>query len=195
MLQPLTSFINLCTLFLITIFMKIKFKASRAPECTNKIDCAQGFNVLKISEHEALIARQSIKMCPANSFKTALSIAGLTYDDRKILFNNEEYHGYVAIFIRVSEILIAKLDGSMYIKSHGNNMSYSKIAIDGTLYWVDDIGAKLRKGLQDEKISRPLFEKAICALKTDSEFSVTKTEMKLLAKICCPDYIQITGNV
>lgn len=172
--------------------MKVKFKVCSALKSTNKIECAHGFNVMKISEHEALIARQSVRVCTVNSFKAALNIAGLTLDESKLLRNNEEYHGYVAIFIRNSEILVAKLDGCMFLKSRGDNMLYSKIAVDGTLYWVDDIATKLRKGLQNEKISRPLFDKAIGAIKGNTEFKVTEAEMHILAKICCPDCIEVT---
>ena len=174
--------------------MKVKFKVSYSPNSTKKIECAQGFNVQKISEHEALIARQSIKMCPVSTFKGALNIAGLTYDESRTLRNNEAYNGYVAIFIGLSEILVAKLNGSMFLKSPGSNMLYSKIAVDGTLYWVDDIGAKLRKGLKDEKISRPLFDRAMCALKANSEFKVTDAEMRVLSKVCCPECIEVTFN-
>ena len=171
--------------------MKVKFKVCSALKSTNKIECAHGFNVMKISEHEALIARQSVKVCPAHSFKAALNIAGLTFDESKVLRNNEEYHGYVAIFIRSSEILVAKLDGCMFLKSHGDSSLYSKIAVDGAFYWVEDIGTKLRNGLLSEKISRPLFDKAMCALKGDSEFKVTEAEMHVLAK-ACPDCIEVT---
>lgn len=172
--------------------MKVKFKVSSAPQSTKKIECAQGFNVQKISEHEALVARQSIKMCPVSSFKAALNVAGITYNENKLLRNNEKYTGYVAIFIRLSEVLVAWMDGSLFLKKHGNNISYSTIAVDGTLFWVDDIGAKLRKGLKDEKISRPLFEKANGALKANTEFEVTETEMRVLCKVCCADCIEVT---
>jgi hypothetical protein len=172
--------------------MKIKFKVCCSPQNTKKIECAQGFNVQKISEQEALIARQSIKMCPSCTFKGALNIAGLTYDESKNLRNNEAYDGYVAIFIRHSEILIAKLNGSMFLKNPGGASMFSKISVDGSLYWVDDIGAKLRKGLKDEKISRPLFDRAICALKGNSEFKVTEAEMRAISKVCCPECIEVT---
>ena len=172
--------------------MKVKFKVCCAPKSTNKIDCAQGFNVQKISEHEALVARQSIKMCPVSSFKGALNIAGLTYDESKLLRNNEKYTGYVAIFIRLSEVLVAWVNGSMFLKKHGNNITYSTISVDGQLFWVNDIGAKLRKGLKDEKISRPLFEKANGALKANAEFTVTETEMRALCKVCCPECVEVT---
>lgn len=164
--------------------MKVKFKLKNSPPIIHKIECAQGFNVIKLSEQEALKARQGIKRGVPISFMSALELANIKYKQENVLKENECYTGYIAIFICMSEIFIAHLDGALFIKKKGDNISYTTIGVNGYLHWVDDTLKALERALKKDNIKQELYDKACLSIKHNSAFDITDEEFIILEKIC-----------
>lgn len=160
--------------------MKATIKIQKR-EVKNSINAAQGFNVQKISELEAVNSMQGKFFCPCYGFKSVLGAAGLEFNPAQQLKQGEEYKGYVAVYVGSSSIVIFYLAGTMWGIKTGSPTSFSGLQAVGKLFVVENIKDSLARGLKNEYLDEETVNKAYKALEDGTlSFDVSKREQALL---------------